>query len=479
MSTTVQFYFSIATNSAPTNTSLHVEFSPNSFPFTGDIQSDCTRADNLYTTWEISGASGYWKEYCPTGKCDCAGGTTNRTCTEDRCSNAGCSGRNVSWRNCDCGQTSDKTVQFSYKCYRPSPNMYFPNPAEGPTLDSYNNNYVIYKVKYARSQFDPSNVSQLKTLIENNQGGCTSSQQNINNQNLESVLQFVCNNTSAANNYTASKNVNQGYCATYCRVGTDLTSKCKDALAIFCQNDNLKSQTICSDFCANKTDHVNNCNTQLLAYCNNPSNFTSSICTDFLDNSRVDNKLTADATTVLQTQCKAYTNDEGTDVKDPTTFPYEICGCFLPKSVTDAFYNKMYAINPSLQGFLNKPQCDYPYCANPDSIHPEQGYTCPDNVLTTCINNITIGSQTGGSINAVNNCVADSSPSDGSSKDTSTTSSPSTPGKKDNKTVFIVIAIVVLIVVIFAGLKLFKKNPVVNPMKPVGRSFVIKSTQPK
>jgi len=248
-----------------------------------------------------------------------------------------------------------------------------------------------------------------------------------------------------------------------------------------CQNSNLISTCADTNYCPNMDK-----------YCNTASTFSTTPCVTYYQNSyNSSGILSATATDILNSQCAPYVdNDYNVSDKMPT-----ICGCFLPTDAYKAYWAKIIQYNPALEGTLTDAQCEYPGCVKTGAIQPKLNHECRDLNIVTCLMDITTGNiSDSSSLEASNDCFANSSTgsqpdltgsssnSGNSSNNSDSTSNNNTSNTSTNNTstntlssvssflstnktvVIVIIIIAILIFVVFRILSRRKNKKTSDPM---------------
>lgn len=401
----VTFRFAVSASYVPQDHNLHVVIRENSMNFPSDFETLCLNR-NLYGNTNISNVSCKYFEQCGQN-CYCSGSSINRTCQNTSLSGSACQGVNVQWKNCKqgCLTSPTKEAWWQCTCYRPDPKFYYPDPRTEPIYIGKEGNNYVFEVSYEATHFrTPSDLSKLVRVVTDNDTNCNQNDRARNQENLNKVRQSVCNKGDLSA-------LSSSACASYCRIDSPPVglpgSNCASGWTSLCQSSDVHflSNENCRDWCVT-VNGQSHCKAKIMDYCDNAPTFQSSVCTDFYRNSYQNNQITSDASDILYGQCATYVNPTTSEVQ--MDYPSDICGCFLPDRVYDTFYQRIYADNPSFTGVLSNPQCTYPDCASTSAIHPRVNFTCPDNVLTTCIANLEAGNITNSQINIANACVASS-----------------------------------------------------------------------
>lgn len=424
MSTTVYFYFSFPTTY---KSGTYKTVATTTHPCSSDIEAACT-ASNLYSNWEIGGATCSFLERCLDGTRCCNAACPidgcNKTCKQTNATGIGCKGYNPGACGCSGNFGSHPTYRnCSYNCYTP-PTDTFCHPGAASVvyisgrkdISTSASLYYVFKATYNTSLFTtPQQLATLENNLNTNKEGLSTDQIASNTDNLNILKRQVC---------TAS-NLQTTPCTEFCKVnrvtGQLPTTNCESAWNTFCAYQGNIATAECDTWCGPTTanDMTSTCKNLYMTHCNSPDKFSSSVCRDFYKSQYISDQLSDNVHTLLTSQCSKYVDSSG-NVIDSTgaavvpgtttidKYPATTCACFLPSNVYSTFYDSITKSYPEFKNYLTNNQCSYPDCANSGAIQPQKNITCPNVSITSCIINSTIGgSVTNSNLNIVNKCASD------------------------------------------------------------------------
>lgn len=405
--TTVYFYFNFPTTATSTTKTA---ISSSTMPCSSDIEYDCIKK-NMYSNWEIGGASCSFVERCLNGTRCCNTGCPikgcDKTCKQVENTGISCKGFNQSTCGCS-GNFGSHSVTSScnFYCFSPPTDTYcYPGAVKVEYVDGRkdvsNDSQYTFKATYNITTITtPAQIKQLEDTLNEKSVLLKTDYKLSNTEQLNILKKKIC----------TSSNLLTEPCKTYCEPslsGSLPTSNCTDSWNTFCSyGDNIGSDE-CSTWCLVNSNGNSNCKNKYLSYCDNTANFSKTVCSDFYKTQYINNQISDPVSALLQAKCGNYADADGNVLSSygDIAYPVNVCACFLPDNVYNTFYDTSTKNYPELRKFFTVNQCSYPDCANTMAIQPQK-ITCPDVAVTSCIVNNTIGGNvTNSNFNIVNSCI--------------------------------------------------------------------------